>query len=173
VEWFLGVNLMTLQGLEWAAPIWKIMLGIIAVIVAVWYLWRTRPEGDKRVLELVGWFGIALFLSVMNAEPMLISEIELPTDGRTVILVDASASMSVESEGKSRFDRAKSLVQKMQRDLDGSIDVWYLGDALTQNEPVGDAFCQQTDLLQGLQVLRDRYLGQELQGIILISDGID
>ena len=42
-------------------------------------------------------------LGVMNAEPILVSEVQTPTDGKTVVLIDSSASMSVESSGKSRF----------------------------------------------------------------------
>ena len=103
---------------------------------------------------------VALILALMNPEPMLISEVPIPTDGKTVLLVDASASMSVESGGKSRFERANQVVSELQGTLEGQIEVWYFDGALQQGAPSLAELGQQSDLLQGLKTIRDRYLGQ-------------
>ena len=122
---------------------------------------------------MVLWGVIALLLGLMNAEPILVSEVQTPTDGKTVVLIDSSASMSVESVWKSRFVRANQLVSTWQNTIDGQVDVWYFDGALKQGPAIRTELGHQTDLLQGLKAIRDRYLGQELQGVILVTDGID
>lgn len=173
MEWLFGVDIAQLQGLEWTAPQWKILIGGVCLVVAVLTLWKGRIGTVKRTPEMLLWGGVALLLGLMNAEPMLVSEVETPTDGKTVVLVDSSASMSVESAGKSRFDRANQVVSKLQNKIDGQVDVWYFDGSLKQGQPSDTELGHQTDLLQGLKAIRDQYLGQELQGVILITDGID
>ena len=173
MNWLFGVNISEFQGLEWIAPNWKILAGVCCLALTLVFLWIGRSGSAQRTKEMSIWGVVALILAFMNAEPMLISEVPIPTDGKTVVLVDASASMSVESAGKSRFERANQVVSKLQSTLDGQTEVWYFDGALQQGAPSVAELGQQSDLLQGLKNIRDRYLGQELQGVILVSDGID
>lgn len=173
MDWLFGAELVQLQGLDWVAPQWKVWAGIVCLVFALGLLWKGRVGTSKRTVEMTLWGLVALLLALMNAEPMLVSEVETPTDGKTVVLVDSSASMSVESSGKSRFNRANQLVSKLQHDIDGQIDIWYFDGILKQGQPSETELGHQTDLLQGLKAIRDRYLGQELQGIVLVTDGID
>ena len=173
MEWLFGADITQLQGLDWVAPQWKILTGVACLALGVALLWKGRVGTVKRTPEMDLWGLVALLLALMNAEPMLVSEVKTPTDGKTVVLIDSSASMSVESGGKSRFTRANQLVSKWQKGIDGQVDVWYFDGTLKQGRPSETELGHQTDLLQGLKAIRDRYLGQELQGVILITDGID
>lgn len=173
MEWLLGVNIETVHALEWASPTWKVFLGIALVALSLLGLWRGRRGMPKVGLEMLLWSIIGVVLVSMNAEPTLISEVGTPADGKTVVLVDASASMSVESNGNSRFDRAQDIVRRLQKDVTGDVEVWYFDGSLTQSVPSVVNLGHQTDLAQGLRSVYDRYLGQDLQGVILITDGID
>ena len=112
MEWLFGADITQLQGLDWVAPQWKILTGVACLALGVALLWKGRVGTVKRTPEMVLWGLVALLLALMNAEPMLVSEVKTPTDGKTVVLIDSSASMSVDSGGKSRFTRANQLVYK-------------------------------------------------------------
>ena len=173
MEWLFGADIAHIQALDWMAPQWKILTGAVCLILAILLLWKGRIGSVKRTPEMILWGSIAIILGLMNAEPILVSEVKKPTDGKTVVLVDSSASMSVESVGRSRFDRANQLVSRLQNKVDGQVEVWYFDGSLNQGAPLRTELGHQTDVLQGLKAVRDRYLGQELQGVVLITDGID
>lgn len=173
MDWLFGSDISQLQTIEWAASQIQVLGGALCVSVGLYVLWKGRSQGGNRISEMIIWVLVGLLLVLMNAEPMLISEVQIPTSGKTVVLVDSSASMSVQSANTSRFQRANKLVAKLQEQLTGTTEIWYFDGALNQTEPSTTELGHQSDILQALRSIRDRYLGQELQGIILLTDGID
>ncbi len=173
MSWLLGVEVETIHALEFAAPMWKVSLGLFLAIVGLLLLWKSRKGLPKLGLEMGLWGTLAAVLVILNAEPVLISEVQSAVDGKVVMLIDSSASMSVESEGKSRYQRAQKLASRLQSDIQGEVDVWYFDQALTQTAPDKEQLGHQTDIAQALRSVKDRYLGQDLQGIMLLTDGVD
>ncbi len=172
MELLLGIGLDGVQGIEFVAPFWKISVGIVLALLTLAFVFRTAASSPRRIESFL-WIFCASLLALLNAEPTLIGEVETPSDGKTVVLVDASASMSVEEQGRSRFARAESLVKRLKQQVTGQVDVWYVDGKLKQSAPAVSELGHQTDLLLGLRSVNDRYLGQELQGVVLLTDGID
>lgn len=172
MELLLGIGLEGVQGIEFVAPVWKVSVGIVLALLTLAFVFRTAASSPRR-MESALWIFCTALLAFLNAEPTLIGEVKTPSDGKTVVLVDASASMSVEEQGRSRFARAESLVKRLKQQVSGQVDVWYIDGVLKQSAPSIAELGHQTDLLQGLRSVKDRYLGQELQGLVLFTDGID
>lgn len=171
MSFWLGGNLQDISEVVWLAESWKIALGILLGTLALIQLYRTRRGGEKLGLELGMWSILAIALMVLNAEPQLISEIDSDIDGKLIFLVDSSASMQVEEGGQSRFKRATEVVNTLSSELGGVTEVFYFDQEVHSKEP--ESLGEQTDILQALEWVQDRNLGQELRGIVLISDGID
>ena len=173
MEWLFGADIARIQGIEWAASQFQILGGAVFVCIALYALWAGKSDTKNRLPEMGIWILVAVLLVFMNAEPMMVSEVLTPTSGKTVVLVDSSASMSVESGSVSRFQRANKLVASLQGELTGTTEVWYFDGSLHQTEPSASELGHQSDIVQALRAIRDRYLGQELQGIVLLTDGVD
>ena len=171
MSFWLGGNLQDISEIVWLAESWKITLGILLGVLGLIQLYRTRRGGEKIGLEMSMWSILAIALMVLNAEPQLISEIDSDIDGKLIFLVDSSASMQVEEGGKSRYKRAEEVVEKLSSELGGVTEVFYFDQKVHSKKP--SVLGEQTDILQALKWVQDRNLGQELRGIILISDGID
>lgn len=171
MSFWLGGNLQDVSQVLWLAPSWKIGLGIFLGLISLIQLYRTRRGGEKIGLEMLLWTLLAFFLIILNAEPQLISEVDSDIEGKIVFLVDSSASMQVVEGGKSRFARANELVDSMATELGGTAEIFYFDEEVYPAKP--ETLGEQTDILQALQVVKDRNLGQELRGIILLTDGID
>ena len=174
MEFLFGADIVDVRAVLWLAPMWKVLLGT-ACILCGWglLLWK---RSEKPMLEHILWGFVALLLIVLNAEPNLVSQTNTEIEGKTVILIDSSASMSVVSgnsfaeQSQSRLQRAQNIANTLQSQIGGNVEKWYFhGDI----EREFSGFSQQTDIAQGLRSISDRYLGSELRGVIVITDGID
>ena len=90
-------------------------------------------------------------------------EAEVEQPGRTVVLVDGSRSMGIESNGQSRGD-----VAMRASSLGDDVDVFAFGSR-SPGRRVDDAG---TDIGGALEAVADRYLGQQ-PAASLLTDGID
>ena len=172
VEFLLGIDFQLVQDLQWAAPSWKIWTGIGLGLLSWVVLWWSRPPTPKKNIELSLWFGLLGVLAIMNSEPQLVSESSASVDGKLVVVLDQSASMSVMSNGVSRFERAEKMLAELRETVGGEFEVWHMGGGL-QKPQANAAWATESDVLQVLHGLKDRYLGEEVRGIVLFTDGID
>jgi uncharacterized membrane protein len=159
--------------LEWLAPRWHIAVAGLLVLFSLLGAWATRRSAPKALpLELLLW-GLALAcLMVAAAEPVWISEEGRTEGGKFVVLVDSSASMAVKEGGVERSEEAQELLRKIRKDVGGIVEVYGFSGELEPGAPV--AFDgRESDIGVALHSVADRYLGQELRGIALITDGID
>ena len=171
MSFWLGGNLLEVSQVLWLAPSWKIGLGLTLGLISLIQLYRTRRGGEKIALEMLLWSILTLVLLVLNAEPQLVSEMDSDIEGKVVFLVDSSSSMQVVEGGTSRFKRANDLVDSLATELGGASEIFYFDDEISQTKP--ETLGEGTDILQALQLVTDRNLGQELRGVILLTDGID
>jgi uncharacterized membrane protein len=98
------------------------------------------------------------------------------TDAVVPVLVDVSRSMRLNDDGgQTRLARAKQIVETDLLPVLGRRSVLYsVGDRL---EPAGidrlTADGRQSDLSGALAAIRERYRGQSIAGVVLLSDGGD
>ena len=165
-SWWLGGALSGEGELIWsAAPQW---IGAGAVLlVAAWVLgWRRT--GSLRGVELACWLVCLLAGLVGVADPVWQEAKGRLEPGRTVVLIDGSRSMSIVDGVSTRSQQAAERL----RELDGPVDVFTFGGSIQPGvleEPtLGD-----TDIGAALEAVADRYLGQQLRSVVLMTDGID
>jgi uncharacterized membrane protein len=100
------------------------------------------------------------------------------TDAVVPILIDNSRSMRLaDVNGQRRIDIAKNLVR---RELQPTLDPRFKTEILTAGEGVANATldnigpdARTSDLEGAIAAVRDRYHGQRVAGIVLLSDGAD
>ncbi len=168
----LGGALAPGGGVVWTAPAWQPALG--AVVAAV--LWgmaalgrRQGRAGLARAGELALW-GVALAaLVVALARPVWVAESGREEPGLLVGLVDASASLSVLAQGAPRSDEASARVVELAGE---GASLFHFADKLASGPPLAFSGAG-TDVDAALRALDDRVAGQELAGIVLVSDGLD
>ena len=172
LDWLLGGGLAPAGELVWGSPPWLTALaGVVAV--AAWGLAAARGGrmGPLRVAELTLW-GIALaVLAVAVAGPSWVESDGRTEPGKLVVLVDGSASMAVLEDGAPRSEAVAPLLESL-RGAGGDVVVHTFDEALSPGAPA--AFDGRgSDLGVALQAVADRHLGQQLRGVVVLTDGID
>jgi uncharacterized membrane protein len=169
IDWLTGGAIGSGGRLVWTSPDWVVtvagVLALLALVAAV----RGRRSLPALLGELLLW---ALALSgavVALARPVWVEEKGRTEPGRVAVLVDASSSMAVREGSRSRSDDALAKVDALAKD---GAEVFHFGGTLEPGAP--DAFdLPETDLESALQALSDRYAGEKLAAVAVISDGID
>jgi uncharacterized membrane protein len=100
------------------------------------------------------------------------------SDAVVPILVDTSRSMSIEdADGARRIDRAReALTDELLPALSARFrtEVLAFGESLSPASPAGlGASARRSDLTGALEAVRERYRGQVIAGIVVLSDGGD
>jgi uncharacterized membrane protein len=171
VSFWIGGEITEISSLVWAADPLQIYFGLFLGVLTLFFMFWMRRGQPKVALEMMLWTLVIALLVISNADPKLISDAGSEEEGKTVILVDASLSMTVSPTNQSRIQKAEEIAQKIRNGVGGDIDIFYFSGTLQQTKPI--TLGEQTDILQALTEVTDRYLGQELRGVILITDGID
>ncbi len=161
-------------------PLWVVLLaslGVAALLVRAWV--ASRGLDWRRRASLVGLRGaIWLLVGFCLLRPVVVGPSATMTDATVAVLVDASRSMRLaDADGASRFEAAGAfatdrLVPELARFFD--VDLLAAGDAVVpfvagQSTPDG----RTSDLRGALDAVRQRYQGQPLAGIVLVSDGVE
>jgi len=157
--------------LVWSSPPW-VAISAAAVAVVVWALALrgARPLG-ARLAELVC-LGLALVgLVVALAGPVWVEESGRTEPGRVVLLVDGSASMGVLEDGAPRSDQVAQIVDHVTDEI-GPVERFTFGDELSVGLPQSFERTN-TDLEGALDSLSERLAGEQLAGIVVITDGLD
>src|SRR5699024_7294052 len=96
-------------------------------------------------------------------------------DAVVPILVDGSRSMSIEDAGgRRRIESARELITKSLLPALTpvfSVDVLSFGDDVSPTAPEGlNASGRRSDLAAALSLIKERYRGRPIAGIVLVSD---
>jgi uncharacterized membrane protein len=159
-------------------PGWALVMVIVAAALVAWLAYRRVPLSGRRrhalaALRLVTllWLILCLMRPVTRAS-------EDTRDAVVPILVDASRSMGLaDAGGRRRIDVARSLVERQLLPALAPrfhAELLRFGDSVSAAEPSTlSATDRRTALGGALQVVRDRYRGRAVAGIVLVSDGGD
>jgi uncharacterized membrane protein len=154
--------------LVWMAPAWWPALAAVGALVALGLAMRPWPREPRRWAE-VALLTVALALVVAaSGDPRWVQEGERTEKGRFVVLVDASRSMGVlEDGGEARGAEALALLSRFP-----GAEVYGFGEQLRPGAP--QAFADgDSDLGGALAAVAQRYAGERLEGVAVLSDGLD
>lgn len=163
-------------------PLWLTLFALIAILVLALTWLDLREMTRGRRATLLGIRGLVLLVGVsLAAEPALELRDVSIVPNHIALLFDDSGSLALPAtRGQTRQDvvRAQALEAGKVRASDKHrFDTYRFTDQLTPSAPAaiarGEATGLRTDLLAALDGLKDRYIGQSLGGIVLVSDGAD
>ncbi|MFT4976533.1 MAG: hypothetical protein ACI8S6_002438, partial [Myxococcota bacterium] len=158
--------------LIWAAPTWQITAGVTLAAVA-WVAALVTGAGSpgQRAVEMSLWTAALALLAVAIAEPIWLEEAGRVESGRVVVLIDSSASMDVREDNLPRSASVASILQRITSEA-GEVEIFSFDEGVRAGQP--SAYTGRgSDVGVALSAIADRYLGQQLRGVVLISDGID
>ena len=168
IDWLFGGCCGPGGVLVWTTPGWVTGVAAFGALAAVAFAAYPLPKGALRVAEVVLLALAAVVLVVAVAGPVWVQEGDRVERGRFVVLVDGSRSMQVlDGDGQPRAAKVAARLT----DFPGA-DVYTFGDSLRPGAPAaydgGDS-----DLGGALAAVAQRYAGEKLEGIAVITDGID
>jgi hypothetical protein len=172
--------------MHFAYPLpWWLALALAAAIGAAAFFQYRRPLAPltrgQRVtlvaLRAIVLAAIVLFLF----RPMIVLPPTASQDAVVPVLVDVSRSMRLDdADGRTRVARAVTL---LKTDLLPALarqfhtELYTVGDGLAPIPPAAldrlSADARRTDLTGALASIRERYRGQRIAGIVMLSDGGD
>jgi uncharacterized membrane protein len=163
-----------------ALPWWGYVLAFGAALVLAWaaYARTGLPTGSPWRVSLTALRAATLLLIVACLfRPQQAAPPAAARDSVVAILVDVSRSMRVADEdGVSRIERARTLVEELQPLLEAEFgtEILTFGETLVAagSAPLV-ATARRSDLGGAIAAAVERYRGQSLAGIVLISDGGD
>lgn len=169
MTWLLGADLSGDGHVVWTSPGWLLGAVVAALVLAFAVAARSALRHRPAWPELVP-LGLALALvAVAAAGPVWVVEagrIEPPV---TAVLVDSSRSMGVIEDGAPRYDAVDQALAAVGTDR---VEVFHFDSDLQVGTPA-DWTGSSTDLGGALQALSDRYAGEKLAGVVVITDGLD
>lgn len=145
-------------------------VAVLCVAAFVAQALRDRPIGS-RLLELLGWAAALAGVLVALAGPVWVEEEGRTEPGRVALLIDASASMGILEDGSPRSASVASIVDHVLGEAD-PVEVFHFGDSLAVG-PAETFDAPGTDLGAALDALSERMAGEELAGIVVVTDGLD
>jgi len=153
--------------LVWTTPAWGLAGAVLVGVLLLAATLRPWPTG-RRWLEVAAWAVAVAALVFAASGAAWVQEGDRVEEGRLVVLVDASRSMTVhESDGRPRSDRVADILARLP-----GAEVYSYGEKLRPGAPVawtdGDS-----DLGGALDGIARRYAGERLAGLVVVSDGLD
>ena len=183
VRWFGDYNRGDLMLLGDRRP-WEIaVLGVVAALLCVFTWVDARDLGVRRAATLVATRAMALGIAlVLLLEPAVELRKVRVVPNHVAVLVDASASQSLDVGGASRWQRSVDAARAVVAQLDGAaerhrVSVVTFGEtssavgaaALGDVAPTADA----TRTLEALRAFVQAHGPGEVGGVVVVSDGID
>jgi uncharacterized membrane protein len=160
-------------------PWWVLALVVSAAAALAWQTYRHMAaprarRGALTILRLTTLLAIVLFLM----RPVSHTIDASGRDAVVAILVDTSRSMAIQDSGQSRrIDRARQiLTERLLPQLGPRFHVEVLGFGEGLEARSADqltATARRSDLQGAFGALRERYRGQVMAGVVLLSDGGD
>lgn len=177
MDWLLAGGLGDGGVLTWTAsePV-RVLVGVLALLALGLALLpgpAPRRIGD-RLLELFLWAGALVVLAMAALGPTWVDESGRTETGPLVVLVDGSASMGVTEDGRQRSDALEARLAELVESgsVDGPVDV-YTFDETVRSGPPAETDGRGSDLGVALEATADRYLGQQVRGVVVLTDGVD
>lgn len=162
-------------------PWWALPLVLAGIAAIAWLAYRRVAIPPRRTRVLIALRFLTLLLLVVFLMRPVRNLDRAQRDAVVPILVDASRSMSIEDAGdahggpRRRIDRARELVTEELLPLLGPrfrVEVLAFGEGLAPAAPADlGATARRSDLAGALSAAVERYRGQPVAGIVLLSDG--
>ena len=162
-----------------ALPWWGYGLAFAAALAFAWLAYSrvAVPLSRAQRIILTTIRGVTLVLIVVFLlRPVQFVQADGARDSVVAILVDVSRSMRLVDGAEARIDRAREIAGQLQAQIGAhfQIELLSFGETLARTEPSQlGADARRSDLSSGLTALADRYRGQRLAGVVVISDGGD
>jgi uncharacterized membrane protein len=162
-------------------PLWAWIVGLLVIAALVYrtYAGMRGLVSPRRRAILMALRAVTLGLLVLFLlDPVIVLPQTNRTDAVVPVLVDNSRSMRLtDVDGRRRIDVAKELVRTtIQPKLDSQFNV----EVLTAGDGVAETpldrispDARTSDLRGAIAAARERYNGQRIAGIVLLSDGAD
>jgi uncharacterized membrane protein len=168
IELIFGARLSSGGELIWTSSQLAIGLAAAAALIAVALAAWSGRRSPTRWIELALLAPAAALLVVAAAGPVWVEESGHYESPRMAVLIDDSRSMGILEQGAPRHEQVREALEQ----LEGEVDLYTFGREVT---PGGASTWDQgaTDLGGALATLADRYTGEKLAGIAVISDGLD
>jgi len=165
-------------------PWWLAIALAVAIGAAAFFAYRRplAPLTRGQRITLVALRAIVLAAIVLFLfRPIIVLPPAVSQDAIVPVLIDVSRSMRLDdADGHSRVARAAAI---MKNELAPAIarqfhtELYTIGDGLAPIAPAAldrlSADARRTDLTGALASIRERYRGQRVAGIVLLSDGGD
>jgi uncharacterized membrane protein len=159
--------------------LWAVLIlaGLGILVATYWGIFRRSERRLTWLLML--WRGIGLFaLLLALAKPIWTTETQLVDAGRVAVVLDNSQSMDLpDPSGPSRYARATEAVGRLRQSLAGTgveVEVFDItGTRLADNTLPKEPTVERTDLAQALSKTAAGLRFKPLNGVVLISDGMD
>ena len=164
-----------------AAWPWWVTLGLVAAFAAaaVWGYLRPLAGLARRRRALLTALRFAAFLLILVLLARPVREEPATADRPVVaVLLDQSRSMGIaDADGARRLDAAVAAIRDDVMPAlvdDVRVDLWGVGERLGSLD-LADVRpeARWSDLTGALAQVEERYAGQELAGVVLLSDGAD
>lgn len=164
---------------------WIIALLTLGMVILALSAYDLAPLPRRRKWTLLALRATVYTLAVLLLlEPAVDLKNVSKVKNHVVVLLDQSRSMNLKAEdGKTRrYDRATKILQdydtwKTTNAQDHEFHLMSLGTQLkpTSSKDIPTATLQddETNISQALDTVKQQFMGKELAGIVLISDGID
>ena len=163
--------------LSWGVPggAWTAaILGTLLAVVVVWGLRQLRVSGLRRASLIALRLSTALFGLALATQPTFLLEKQRTEPGALAVVLDASRSMGVATEGMSRMARAQQLLARWLAGDTRHVQWYRVGEAL---DPIAvdavksvGARAPSTRLLGSVSELTEN---EELGAVVVLSDGRD
>lgn len=170
MSWWLGGPWPEAGSLQLGASTPALALAGLGGALSLALMLRAAQAGRGRWVEL-GLFGpAAALLAFALADPRVSSEAGVEDQGRIVVLIDGSASMAVEEDGAPRSRAVDERLAALS--ALGALEIYTFDEGLQPGAPTAYAG-HGSDLGVALSAVADRYLGEPLQAVVVLTDGID
>jgi uncharacterized membrane protein len=158
-----------------------VLIVAVATAVTVLVFYRRPPAAlsarQHFTLTTIRACAVAITLALL-LRPVAVVQPVPSGDVVVPILVDVSRSMRIaDADGQTRIARAKGIAELELMPVLSKryrAPVFAVGDGLTETTTGGlDARARKSDLAGALAQVRDRFKGQPIAGVVLLSDGAD
>ena len=162
-----------------ALPWWGYALAFAVAIACAWWAYArvsvALTAGQRAML--VGLRAATLVLIVIFLlRPVTFVPVAGARDSVVAILVDTSRSMRIADADGTRMERARQVAAELQGAIGKEFrtEVLSFGELLARGDlPRLTADARRSDLSGALTAVADRYKGQRLGGVVVLSDGGD
>jgi uncharacterized membrane protein len=160
-------------------PWWGYVLAFAVAVACAWWAYArvsaALTTGQRALLVALRAATLVLIV-VFLLRPVTFVPVAGARDSVVAILVDTSRSMRIADAGGPRMERARQAAADLQRAIGTEFrtDVLSFGEAVARGDLARlSPDARRSDLSGALAAVADRYKGQRLGGVVVLSDGGD